>query len=516
MVLTSLNATEQFDIKPGLFSGQSKFLNFIGGQWVPAHSGKTFESRNPAQPEDVVGVFPASDHTDVDAAVAAAKKAFQDWRLKPAPVRGEILFKAGQLLAERKETLAREMTREMGKVLSEARGDVQEVIDMTFYAAGEGRRMAGQTVPSELQNKFAMSVRVPLGVVGLVTPWNFPMAIPSWKLMPALICGNTCVIKPAEDTPLLSHRLIEILEEAGLPKGVVNIVYGNGKSVGEPLVTHSDVSLVSFTGSTQTGRRVNELCAPSFKRVSLEMGGKNAIIIMDDANIDLAVDGVLWGAFGTSGQRCTAASRVIVHQAVHAKVRDALISRIKELKLGYGLNENVKIGPVINEAAMKKILDYIEIGKQEGATLLTGGKRDTEAGTGWFIQPTLFDNVKPSMRIAQEEIFGPVTALIPVKSFEEAVKVANDIKYGLSIAIYTKDVNQAFSAIQDFESGLCYVNAPTIGAEVHLPFGGMKETGNGHRDAGQTAIDVYSEWKSVFIDYSNKLQRAQIDPVDLS
>lgn len=511
MAATQATSAFQFEIKPSAFSKQTQFLNYIGGQWVSAKSGKTFESRNPADPSDLIGVFPASAPEDVDAAVAAAKKAFEAWRLYPAPKRGEILFKAGQILVERKEQLAREMTREMGKVLAEARGDVQEVIDMTFYAAGEGRRLFGQTTPSELQNKFAMSVRVPLGVVGLITPWNFPMAIPSWKIMPALICGNTCVLKPASDTPLLAHRLVEILEEAGIPKGVVNVVYGSGREVGEPLMAHPDVALISFTGSTDIGRRVNEACAPSFKRVSLEMGGKNAILIMDDANLDLAVDGVVWGAFGTSGQRCTASSRVIVHKAVHAQVREKLVKRIQELKLGYGLDPSVQVGPVINESAMKKILEYIEIGKNEGAELLTGGARDTQAGPGWFIQPTLFDNVKPNMRIAQEEIFGPVTALIPVNDLDEAIKVANGTHYGLSLAIYTKNVNNAFRAMRDLESGLVYVNAPTIGAEVHLPFGGTKETGNGHRDAGQTCLDVFSEWKAIFIDYSDKLQRAQID-----
>jgi aldehyde dehydrogenase (NAD+) len=505
------DVTGATEIAPAAFTGQSRFLNYIGGQWVPARSGKTFESRNPAKPDELIGVFPASGPEDVNAAVAAAKKAFEDWRLFPAPRRGEILFEAARILVERKEDLAREMTREMGKVLAEARGDVQEVIDMTFYAAGEGRRLFGETTPSELRNKFAMSTRVPLGVVGLITPWNFPMAIPSWKLMPALICGNTCVLKPASDTPLLSHRLVEILVEAGVPAGVVNIVYGSGGEVGEPLMTHPDVSLISFTGSTDIGRRVNEACAPSFKRVSLEMGGKNAIVILEDANLDLAVDGVIWGAFGTSGQRCTAASRVIVQESVHAAVRDKLVARIRQLTLGNGLDPAVQIGPVINEAAMTRILAAIEDGKREGAALLTGGARETQAGPGWFIQPTLFDNVKPDMRLAQEEIFGPVTALIPVRDFDEAIRVANGTRYGLSLALYTKDVNRAFRALRDLESGLVYINAPTIGAEVHLPFGGTKETGNGHRDAGRTALDVFSEWKSLFIDYSDKLQRAQID-----
>lgn len=497
--------------QPSKFSGQKAFLNYIDGKWQPSGTGKSYESLNPADPTDVIAAFPYSDADDVEKAVVAAKKAYETWRLYPAPRRGEILFKAAEIILARKEELAQEMTREMGKVLAEARGDVQEAIDFTYYAAGEGRRLAGMTTPSELHNKFAMSVRVPLGVVGLITPWNFPFAIPSWKMMHALICGNTVIFKPASDTPLLAHRLVEILEEAGVPKGVVNLVHGSGSGVGEPMMDHKDIRLISFTGSCDVGRRVNERCSSSFKRVSLEMGGKNAILIMDDANLDLAVDGSIWAAFGTSGQRCTAASRIIVHKAVHAEVRKRLVERINKLKLGYGLNNGVEIGPVVNEGSMKKILEYIEIGKKEGADLLTGGERDTAAGPGWFIKPTLFDNVKPTMRIAQEEIFGPVTALIPVNSLEEAIQVANDIEFGLSTAIYTKNVNNAFTAMRDLEAGITYVNAPTIGAEVHLPFGGTKNTGNGHREAGETGLEIFSEWKTLYIDYSDKLQRAQID-----
>ncbi|MBY0406013.1 MAG: aldehyde dehydrogenase family protein [Cyanobacteria bacterium] len=498
--------------KSGSSNGTKEYFNYIGGQWKPAKSGKTFKCLNPADPSDVVGTFPSSDKEDVLEAVAVAKKVYEDtWRLYPAPRRAEILFKAGQIFMERKEEIAQEMTREMGKVLAEARGDVQEVIDMTFYAAGEGRRMFGNTTPSELKDKFAMSMRMPLGVVGLITPWNFPMAIPSWKVMPALITGNTIVIKPASDTPLMTTRLVEVLEQAGLPKGVINLVHGSGSAVGEPMMAHPDVKLISFTGSCEVGRNVNEKCAPSFKRVSLEMGGKNAAIVMDDANLDLAVDGVIWGAFGTSGQRCTATSRVIVHKAVHAELRDRLVKKINTLKLGYGLNAGVDIGPVINESAMNKILEYIEIGKKEGAQLLTGGERDLAAGPGWFIKPTLFDNVNRNMRIAQEEIFGPVTALIPVSSLDEAIDVANDIDFGLSTAIYTKNVNNAFRAMRDLDAGITYVNAPTIGAEVHLPFGGTKNTGNGHREAAETCLDVFTEWKAIYVDYSDKLQRAQID-----
>lgn len=495
----------------GQSSTPQEFKNFINGKWQPAKSGKTFQSINPANPSDIVGIFPASDKQDVDEAVAAAKKAYEEWRLYPAPKRAEILYKAGQLFIERKEELSRELTREMGKVIAEARGDIQEVIDMVFYAAGEGRRMFGQTTPSELKNKFAMSVRVPLGVVGCITPWNFPMAIPSWKIAPALVCGNTVVFKPASDTPLVATRFVEILEEAGLPPGVLNMVTGGGGAVGDALLEHPDVKLISFTGSCEVGRHVNEKCAPTFKRVSLEMGGKNAIIVMDDANLDLAVDGIVWGAFGTAGQRCTAASRVIVQKGIHAQLRDKLVARTKALKLGYGLDAGVDVGPVINEASLKKIEKYVQIGKEDGAKLICGGERAPEAGSGWFFQPTIFDDVKRNMRIAQEEIFGPVTAIIPVNDLREAIDVANDIEFGLSTAIYTKNVNQAFEAVRDLESGLTYVNAPTIGAEVHLPFGGTKNTGNGHREAAEACLDIFTEWKAVYIDYSDKLQRAQID-----
>jgi aldehyde dehydrogenase (NAD+) len=488
-----------------------QYLNYIGGKWQAARSGQEFLSQNPANPEDTVGRFPASNADDVSMAVEAAKGAYDMWRLTPAPKRGELLFKAGQLLLARKEDLAREMTREMGKVLAEARGDVQEVIDMTFYAAGEGRRLFGQTTPSELQNKFAMSMRMPIGVVGLITPWNFPMAIPSWKIMPALIAGNTVVFKPASDTPLCATRLVEILEEAGLPPGVLNLVHGAGSAVGEPMMAHPEVRVISFTGSSDVGRRVSGQCGPLLKRVSLELGGKNAAIIMNDANLDLAVDGIVWGAFGTSGQRCTATSRVIVQKDIHDELRDRLVARIQTLTLGDGRQPNVDIGPVINEKAMAGILDYIRIGEEEGAQRLTGGRRADAAGPGWFIEPTLFDGVRPGMRIAQEEIFGPVTALMTVETLDEAIQVANGIEYGLSTAIYTRDVNASFRAIRDLEAGITYVNAPTIGAEVHLPFGGVKNTGNGHREAAETCLDIFTEWKTVYVDYSDKLQRAQID-----
>jgi alpha-ketoglutaric semialdehyde dehydrogenase len=489
------------------------YKNFINGEWVEASSGKAYENHNPANSNELVGMFVSSSSEDVDAAVDAANEAYKSWRLVPAPKRAEILYRAAELLLLRKEEFSRDMTREMGKVLAEARGDVQEAIDMTYYMAGEGRRLFGQTTPSELPNKFAMSVRQSIGVCGMITPWNFPMAIPSWKMMPALVAGNTVVLKPAEDTPLSSYHLVQTLTEAGLPKGVVNLVSGYGPTAGAPLSQHKEVPVVSFTGSTAVGRIIAEACAPDFKHVSLEMGGKNIIIVMDDANLDLAVDGAVWGGFGTTGQRCTAASRVAVHKSVYGEFAKRFVERVKKLRVGDGLDPDVDMGPCINEQQLKTVMSYVEIGKTEGAKLLTGGNRlDTGAfAKGWFYEPTIFGDCSAKMRIAQEEIFGPVVSLIPVSDFAEAVEVANGVQYGLSASIYTKDVNQAFAAIRDIFTGIVYVNAPTIGAETHLPFGGTKQTGNGHREAAIAAIDFYTEWKTLYIDYSDKLQRAQID-----
>ena len=490
-----------------------QFKNHIDGKWLAASSGKTFENRNPANPIDLIGHFPVSDTADVDAAVEAAKKAFPGWRLVPAPKRGELLYRVGELLKKYKEDLARIETREMGKVLKETRGDVQEGIDTAFYVAGEGRRLFGETTPAELPDKFAMSVRAPIGVCALITPWNFPMAIPTWKMFPALVCGNTMVLKPAEDTPHTAVRLVEILQEAGVPPGVVNLVQGRGEEVGAALVRHRDVQLVSFTGSAAVGREIASVCGQHLKRVSLELGGKNGQIVMEDADLDLAVEGALWGAFGTTGQRCTATSRLIVHRDVSKKITDMLVNRAQKIKIGDGLDESVEMGPLINQAAREKVLRYIEIGKQEGARLLIGGSI-YDAGScanGYFFQPTIFDQVKPNMRIAQEEIFGPVLSIIEINSFEEAIDVLNGTRYGLSSSIYTRDVSRAFRAMRDIEAGITYINGPTIGAEVHLPFGGVKDTGNGHREAGTTVYDIFTEWKSIYVDYSGKLQKAQID-----
>ncbi len=505
-------ATNQETKEAAKQAGAKVYGNLIGGQWLPALGGKTLLNVNPADHTDVVGEFPASDASDVALAVAAAKKAFSSWRLVPAPKRAEILYRAGQLLAERKEQYAREMTREMGKVLAETRGDVQEAIDEAYYVAGEGRRLFGQTTPSELANKFAMSVRMPVGVIGMIAPWNFPMAIPSWKLFPALVAGNTCIIKPAEDTPLSTYNLVQTLMDAGLPEGVVNIVSGYGPEAGAPLVEHPEVRAISFTGSSAVGSLVAQRAAATFKPVSLEMGGKNAMIVMDDANLELALEGALWGAFGTTGQRCTATSRILLHRAIAAEFSAKLVERARALRVGNGLEAGVEVGPQVNAQQIATSAEYVAIALAEGAKLLTGGKALTEGvfSKGTFFAPTIFGGVTPTMRIAREEVFGPVVALIEFETIEEAIEIANSIDYGLSTSLYSRDVNRAFAAMRDLEAGITYINAPTIGAEVHLPFGGVKKTGNGHRE-GLGALDFYTTWKSVYVDFSDRLQRAQID-----
>src|SRR5215213_10202825 len=490
------------------------YQNYIGGEWVSAASGEWVENTNPADTRDLIGRFPAANAEDVDAAVAPARGAADRWRRLPAPRRAEILFRLGEILIRHKDKFTREMTREMGKVLKEAGGDVQEAIDCTYYTAGEGRRLHGFTTPAEMPDKFAMCVRQPVGLCGLITPWNFPMAIPSWKLIPALVCGNTVVIKPAEDTPLSTINLVKACEEAGIPAGVVNVVTGYGENAGRALVEHPSVPLISFTGSTETGRVVASSCADRNAICSLEMGGKNVIMVMEDADLDLAVEGAVWGAFGTSGQRCTASSRVVVHKKVYKKFTQMLVERAKGLRVGDGLDDQTDVGPVINADAVHKILGYIEIGQREdGARLACGGRRlsNGEHAHGYFIEPTVFTDASPSMRISQEEIFGPVTTVIPADSLEEAVEIGNGVRYGLSASIYTQDVNRAFRAMQEMYTGIFYVNSSTIGAEVHLPFGGTKATGNGHREAGTQVLDIFTEWKSIYVDYSGKLQRAQID-----
>ena len=498
-------------------AGVMEYKNYIDGQWVKSKTGQVFENRNPADINEVIGVFQKSSADDVNDAVAAAKAAFAKWRLVPAPRRAEILYRVAERLVGEKERCARDMTREMGKIIKETRGDVQEAIDLGFYMAGEGRRQCGYTVPSEMPDKFQMCIRQPKGVVGLITPWNFPMAIPSWKMMPALVLGNTVVIKPATDTPLSVYNYVKILEEEGIPRGVVNIVTGSGGSVGEPLMRHPDVAVISFTGSTEIGRRVSEACATDFRGCHLEMGGKNCIVVLDDADVDLAVEGALWGAFGTTGQRCTASSRMIVHKAVINEFSEKLAARAGALKIGNGLDESVEMGPAINESQMNTVLKYIEIGKKEGARMLCGGERLTggDYDKGFYTMPTVFSEVTPDMTIFKEEIFGSVTSVTVCNSLDEGIELANDTAYGLSASVYTRDVNKAFRAMRDVYTGIFYVNAPTIGAEVHLPFGGVKDTGNGHREAGIAGLDVFSEWKSIYVDHSGTIQKAQIDDVKL-
>jgi aldehyde dehydrogenase (NAD+) len=448
---------------------------------------------------------------DVDAAARAAKDAYLDWMRTPVPERADYLLRVGLLLEQRKEELSELMTREMGKTLKESRGDVQEGIDFAFYMAGEGRRFFGHTVPSELRDKFSMTVRHPIGVVGLITPWNFPIAIPLWKIAPAIVSGCASIFKPAEDTPLLATLLVQVFEEAGLPPGVLNLVHGYGEEAGEPLVQHPDVRAISFTGSLEVGRHINEMCGRLMKRCSLELGSKNVLIVMPDAELDLAVEASAWGAFATSGQRCTATSRLVVHDDVRPEFTDKLLQRVKGMKVGSGLEPDVELAPVINEKQKQRVLEYIEIGQKEGAKLLTGGEELTGDGydKGNFLAPAVFDEMTPEMRIAQEEIFGPVTGIIRTNDIDEAIRIANSTKYGLSAAIYTHDITNVFKAVRELEFGLVYVNAPTIGAEVQIPFGGMKSTGNGHREAGPQALDEFTEWKAVSIDFSGKVQKAQ-------
>ncbi len=488
-----------------------EYENYIGGRWLPARSGARFERENPATGVPT-GSYPRSGAEDVRAAVCAAREAEPAWRRLPAPKRGEILFRAAETLVREKERFARELTEEMGKVIKEARGDIQEAIDMTYYMAGEGRRSFGQTTPSELPDKFAMSVRAPVGVVGCITPWNFPMAIPSWKIMPALVTGNTVVFKPSQYAPKSAYNLVRALADAGLPPGVLDLVFGEGAEAGAAIIEDPSVHLISFTGSNAVGKQIAMQCAALGKPVSLEMGGKNAIIILDDADLDLALDGVVWSAFGTTGQRCTAASRVIVQEGVYDAFAQRLVARAERLRLGDGLDDATDVGPVVNRDQLRKIDSYMAVGRDEGAELACGGATTNVGplGRGYFFQPTVFLGATPRMRIAQEEIFGPVTALIRVGSLDEAIEVNNGVPYGLSSSIYTRDVNKAFRAVEGIDTGLVYVNAGTIGAEVHLPFGGTRGTGNGHREAGTAALDTFTEWKTVYIDYSGKLQKAQM------
>jgi aldehyde dehydrogenase (NAD+) len=497
------------------------FKNFINGEWKDSKSGKYTENRNPANNEDLIGYFPASTTDDVEEAIKAAKEALKKWRLVPAPKRGDVLKVVGDIMLERKDEISFEMTREMGKVFAETKGDTQEGIDTAYYAASEGRRLFGLNAPSELPNKMNLSFRVPIGVAGIITPWNFPMAIPTWKIFPALVCGNTVVFKPAELTPKTANTFVKIVDEAmhivlgkDYIPGVINIIHGSGRVVGETIINSKDIDLISFTGSTAVGKRINEVGGKDLKRISLELGGKNAQIVMDDANLDLAIDAVLWGAFGTTGQRCTATSRLILHKDIQDKFLEMLVKRVNKLKLGYGNDKGVDVGPCVCESQRETVNEYVQIGlKEDKATLIAGGDyaKDGDLAKGWFYKPTIFKDVTPEMRIAKEEIFGPVLAVLKCSSLEEGIEILNNTEYGLSSSIFTNNVNDAFTAVRDIQAGITYINGATIGAEAHMPFGGVKATGNGHREGGWTVYDFYTEWKAVYIDYSGKLQRAQID-----
>lgn len=487
----------------------TQHLNYINGEWKPARSGRFFQNVNPADLADVIGEFPVSDAEDVAEAVAAAKAAEREWQLMPAPKRGDILRRAGDIFARRKDELAAIMTREMGKPVFETKGDIQEAIDTAYYAATEGRRLFGINAPSEMPNKMNLSFRTPVGICGIITAWNFPIAVPSWKILPALVAGNTVVFKPSEDAPHSGNIFAEILEEAGLPKGVFNVIHGAGEA-GHALVEHHDVKLIGFTGSTQTGTAIAERCGKLNKKCSLEMGGKNATVLMDDANVDLAIDGIVWGAFGTTGQRCTATSRLIVHEDHYEAVIAKLAERAAQIVIGPGLDPKTQMGPVINKKALDKVEYYVGVAKEEGARLVCGGSR-VEGLNGHFFMPTIFADVTRGMRLFREEVFGPVLAVTKISSFDEAIAAINDCDYGLSSSIYTNDVSRAFAAIRDIQAGITYINGPTIGAEAHMPFGGVKGTGNGHREGGWTVFEIFTEWKTVYVDFSGALQRAQID-----
>ncbi|MBS1910772.1 MAG: aldehyde dehydrogenase family protein [Bacteroidetes bacterium] len=490
------------------------YKNYINGTWTDAIAGATFENRNPADHDDLLGTFPQSDAADVHAAAQAAADAYRTWRLMPAPKRGDILRKAGDILNQRKEELARAMTREMGKPVFETKGDVQEAIDTAYYSATETRRLFGYNAPSEMENKVNLSFRMPIGVCGIITAWNFPMAVPSWKILPALACGNTIVYKPSQDSPLSGNLLAEVLAEAGLPAGVFNVVHGAAEC-GSAIVEHPLIKVIGFTGSTSVGKHIASRCGDLNKKVSLEMGGKNAQIVMPDADLDLALEGVLWGAFGTTGQRCTATSRLILHENIHDDFVNRLITRAGKLRIGPGLDAATEMGPVINERQLARIEEYVRIGREEdGALCVIGGDRATDTpatARGWFFKPTIFIDVTRNMRIAREEIFGPVLSVLKARDLTEAIDILNDTPYGLSSSLYTSNVNDSFRAIRDIEAGITYINVPTIGAEAHMPFGGIKGTGNGHREGGWTVFDIFTEWKTVYIDYSGSLQRAQID-----
>jgi len=485
--------------------------NFINGRWVESRSGRTTERRNPANLDEVIGLAPLSTREETREAIAAARAAFAAWRDTPAPMRGRVIAKAAILMEQQKEELGRILTREEGKTLKDSIGEVQKSINILEFMAGESRRIGGETLPSELPKNFAYTIKQPLGVVAAITPWNFPVSIPVWKIAPALIAGNTVIFKPATLTPFTGAKVVEIFEQAGVPAGVLNMVVGSGGEVGDELLQHPDVRAVSFTGSNEVGSELYAQGARRMKKCQCEMGGKNPLVILADADVPLAVESTVFGAFASTGQRCTATSRVVVEEKVVDQFVAMLVERARKFKVGNGLESGVDMGPAVDEAQMKTDLRYIEIGKKE-AKLLLGGERLTGPvhDRGYFVAPTIFDQVKWDSHIAQDEIFGPVLSVIRVRDFEEALRVANSVRYGLSSSIYTNDASKIFEFIDRIETGITHINSPTVGGEAQLPFGGMKATGVGIREMGRVAIDFYTELKTVYIDYTGRKRETTI------
>ena len=482
----------------------ASYQNYIDGNWVDSSSKREYPIINPAHKDQIIGNFQLSDIEDTNNAVESAAKASSLWANTPAPGRGQILYKSLEIFSRRFEELARTITEEEGKPINDSRGEIRRAMNIIEYSAGEGRRLFGHTTPSETPNTMAYTTRRPLGVVALITPWNFPMAIPAWKLAPALICGNTIVLKPASGTPLSAVKLVEIFEEAGLPPGVLNLITGSGAAIGNHLVEHPKVHAVSFTGSTEIGTDIYARGARLLKKVQCEMGGKNAVIVLADADMDKALASIVQGAFGSTGQRCTATSRAIVEASVYEQVVDQLALKTSQLKIGDGLDESVDVSPLSSAYQQEKVLEYIGIGTEEGANLVCGGNALSGDlyNNGFYVEPTIFNDVTTGMRIAQEEIFGPVLTAMEAQDIEEAISVSNQVQFGLSSSIYTRDIPKAFQYINTVETGMVHVNAPTLGGEVHLPFGGLKSSGVGQREQGLEGINFFSEVLTAYIDYA--------------
>lgn len=487
------------------------YHNFIAGQWVPSASGHTYSTVNPANKTEIIGYFQESAREDAHRAIQAAYDAFSEWAATPGPTRGLLLFKAWEILRERAEDFARTMTLEEGKPLTDARGEVKRSLNVLEFMAGEGRRLKGETLPSELRYNLAYTIKKPLGVVAIITPWNFPLAIALWKIAPALVSGNSVVFKPASGTPLTAIKIVQLLVDAGLPPGVLNMVTGPGATVGFELVENPVVRAVSFTGSTETGTVIYEKASRSLKRVQCEMGGKNAVLVLEDADLELAVEGIAQGAFGSTGQRCTATSRVIVLDPVKDEFLRLLLERTRRVRVGSGFTPGVEVAPLASESQFRKVTSYIEVGQSEGARLAYGGRvpRGEEFQKGFYVEPTIFDEVRPDMRIFQEEIFGPVVSVTTAKTFEEAIQLANEVKYGLSASIYTRDLDRAFRFVDQIEVGMVHINSPTLGGEAHVPFGGIKASGLGEREQGSTALDFFTQDIVVYVDYTGRKREAR-------